>query len=312
MVAPGWNYEEARQRFFIYLEREGDADLLHELRTTPITSNIEVQRLVSALYRSLKATAHATTAPFFTALLGGGEGRVSTIMELLQHAATTRNRDVLASAVTLLQNSEQGIVNQPLRTLQTLHQRNVMPEAFQALLRQGTAMAWGAFEAFCFDLFRLLFTTRLDLLRSVAADATSKKNRVPWSDNPKRLLRWIEEQTAANPSLTNQDAFDTFKLPSMQIGATRHFNTVLFPMNGALLTVLSSPELSRLSARRHIILHAAGIVDAKYVADSGEALALESELVVTPRELALGFRAVSAVAFELAVTAGNALGPSPP
>lgn len=166
-------------------------------------------------------------------------------------------------------------------------------------------MAWAAFETFSSDTFRLLFTSDLARLQQVAA---AQAKGTPWSDVPKRLLRWIQDQMQANPTLTKEDAFDSFaSLPSMTLRAARHFCQIVFPFDASLLASINAAELSKLSARRHLLMHAAGIVDQEYLNNSGEVLPLRSQLFVTPRELALGFRAVSAASKALATATAGVL-----
>ncbi len=201
----------------------------------------------------------------------------------------------------MLLNDTGEFINQSHESLRLLHEHNVMPGAFQALLRQGTAMAWGAFEVFCFDIFRLLFTEDLARLDRIAL---AKAPGTPWGDTPQKLVDWI--RAAKNPALPHQDAFDTFKnLPSMSLRASRHFSGVLFPEDAALLSLLDASDLMKLSARRHLLLHAAGIVDDQYVKNSREALPIGSKLMVTPLELALGFRAASSAGAALARAAAG-------
>jgi hypothetical protein len=303
MTTP-WTFQDAKEHFFIYVERIGASDLLHELRTAPIASHPDVERIASRLYRNLRSTAHAASAPHRTALLGTFQGRGSSIQKLIDTAAADGTIDTLSSAVTLLNTSADSI-GQAFEALRTIHQKQLVPEAFQALLRQGTIMAWAAFETFSFDMFRLLFTSDLARLQQVAA---AQAKGTPWSDTPKRLLRCIQDQVRADPTLAKEAAFDGFgSLPSMNLRATRHFGQTLFPTDTSLLSSINTTELSKLSARRHLLMHAAGIVDQEYLNNSGEVLPLRSELSVTPRELARGFRAVSVAAKAFAVAAAGIL-----
>ncbi len=82
MATTHWTHDQARQYFFIYIERTGTDDLLHELRASPITPNPEVARLVAMLHEHLSSTAYATSVPFFTAMMGTHNGRTSAIQEL--------------------------------------------------------------------------------------------------------------------------------------------------------------------------------------------------------------------------------------
>jgi fluoride ion exporter CrcB/FEX len=212
MATAGWTFEDAKQHYFIYLERVDATDLLYELRTTPICANSDVDQLATTFYRNLRATAHATTTPFFTAMMGAFNGRASSIQQLIEHMVTNRDRSVLKPTISLL-NDPGAFIAHTLDALRVIHERNLMPAGFQSLLRQGTVMAWGAFETFCADLFRLLFTRNLGLLRTVA---NAQAGGTPWSDTPRRLLEWIEGQVTANLAPNNEAAFDSFKkLPSM-------------------------------------------------------------------------------------------------
>ena len=79
----------------------------------------------------------------------------------------------------------------------------------------------------------------------------------------------------------------------MSLGAIRFFAKVLFSLNAPLLGLLNGSEVAKIAARRHVLLHAAGVIDQDYLTASGENLSIGASLVVTPRELALGFRAIS-------------------
>jgi hypothetical protein len=190
----------------------------------------------------------------------------------------------------LLENSA-AFIEESFETLRLLHTRHFVPEVFQALMRQATAMCWGVFEAFAFEALRLVFTNDLAFLRRASA---AEGTGVPWGDTPTKLLNRLESKSTATPSMSYADAFDTFKkLPTMTLRACRHFCSLLLPVDISLLALLDVPEMLRLSARRHLLMHSAGVIDQQYVTDSSENLAIGSELTVDPRELALEFRAAS-------------------
>jgi len=288
----GWTLEDAKNHFFIYVERTGAADLLHELRVSQLAANRELLQIASNLLANLESVALATSAPFYTAMLGAHAGRAASVQKLIELAASTQDRHVVRSAVAILDDSG-AFIDETFSTLRLVHERGVMPGAFQALLQQGTSMVWAAFESFCSDVFRLLFTTDRTFLRAVAA---AHAPGTPWAEKPKKLLAWIDAETM-NPAVTAGQAFDAFVgLPSMQLRAARHFTRVVFPTAATLLSLIGSPELSKLSARRHLFMHAAGVVDQDYMTDSGDLLPLGSKVIATPRDLALGFRAVSSAA----------------
>jgi hypothetical protein len=316
MVAPTWSFEDAKQHFFIYTERTDTTDLVHELRTSPIVAHGDVNRVASTLYQNVRATAFAASAPYYTALMGTANGRTAAIQELLERSRDNRDRGAFMSAIALLQDSGAFIGQsfEPLRLVHTNSAMNVMSDAFHALMRQATAMLWGAFEAYCYDLYRLLFMRKLPLLRAVAAAFAPGAPGVPgtpWGQHPKKLADHIDAEALKVPPVAAGDAFDWYadnkNLPSMNLGAIRFFACVMFASDPALLALLNATDVTKLAARRHLILHAAGVVDQNYVTSSGESLPLGTNLVVTPRELALGFRAISAAAAALANAASAAL-----
>lgn len=319
MVAPSWSFQDAKQHFFIYMERIGTADLLHELRGSPIAAHADVDRVASTLYQNVRATAYAASAPYFTALLGTANGRTAAIQEVMERARDNHDSGAFTSALALLQDSG-AFIGQSFEPLRLAHSRNVMPDAFQALMRQATAMLWGAFEAYCHDLYRLIFTRKLPLLRAVAAAYRPGTNSVPgtpgtpgtpWDRHPKKLADHIDAEALKVPAVAPEDAFESYmssKSPgSMNLGAIQFFASVVFATDAGLHGLLNAGEVKMLAARRHLILHAAGVVDQKYIKNSGEILPLGTSLVVTPRELALGFRAISAAGGALANAASAVL-----
>jgi hypothetical protein len=52
-----------------------------------------------------------------------------------------------------------------------------------------------------------------------------------------------------------------------------------------LKDALEQKEMWVLNQRRHLIVHRRGIVDASYIANTGDALALGAELTISPNEL---------------------------
>lgn len=312
MVAPSWSFEDAKQHFFIYAEKIGTADLLHELRGSPIVAHADVNRVASTLYQNVRATAFAASTPYYTALFGTHNGRYAAIEELIERAQDNHDRGAFMSAQALL-NDSGAFIEQSFEPLRLVHSHNVMPEAFQAIMRQATAMLWGAFEAYCYDLYRLIFTRRLTLLRAVAtayAPGAPGVLGTPWGQHPKKLADHIDAEARAVPPVAHEDAFDWYannkNLPSMNLGAARFFASIVFASDTGLLALLNTGDVTKLAARRHLLLHAAGVVDQDYVTNSGEPLPLGTNLIVTPRELALGFRVISAVGGALA-NAANAV-----
>ena len=293
MTTQPWTLKEAKQHFFIYIEKIGAADLLHELRGSPIVAHVDVNRVALTLHQNLRAAACAASTPFYMSFSGTHNGRTSAIRELLDRAGESLDKGAFQSAYTLLKNNASS-VHQSLEPLHMVHSNNIIPEAFQALLRQATAMIWGAFEAYCYDLYRLVFTRKPALLRTVASAFAPG---TAWGLHPKKLADHIDAEARKATPVSSEKAFDWYAdnrdLPSMSLGAIRFFAKVLFSLNAPLLGLLNGSEVAKIAARRHVLLHAAGVIDQDYLTASGENLSIGASLVVTPRELALGFRAIS-------------------
>jgi hypothetical protein len=304
MSQPTWTLEDAKKHFFIYMRKSDQTDLLYGLSDWQGVLQPTLSQLAFTLYQSLQATALAASTPFYLAFAALQCGQQRSIRQLLELAPN--DKGAFTSALALLTKAN-STVSDSFEPLRLVHSNNIMPDAFQALIQQATAMIWGAFEAYCYDLYRILFTEKLSLLRAVAA---AQANGTPWGAAPKQLADYIAAETTKAACVSAADAFDTYankKLPSMNIRAIRFFAKVIFPSDAQLLALLNAAEVSKLAARRHLFLHAAGIVDQAYVADSGESLTIGTKLLVTPRELALAFRAISSASGALAKAASTAV-----
>ena len=67
-----------------------------------------------------------------------------------------------------------------------------------------------------------------------------------------------------------------------------------------LYTLLHADPLRVLSARRHLLMHRAGIVDQKYLDESGETIATGSSLAVTPFDVSSGIKSAVEAATAMA------------
>jgi len=69
------------------------------------------------------------------------------------------------------------------------------------------------------------------------------------------------------------------------VAVMRDVYDVLAPGNVAIQTALREDDLWKLNQRRHLIVHRRGVVDAAYLAKTGEVLPIGSHLCVSPQEL---------------------------
>jgi hypothetical protein len=80
----------------------------------------------------------------------------------------------------------------------------------------------------------------------------------------------------------------------------------LFPTDATVTARLGRP-LDIPAARRHLLVHRAGVVDQKYLTQSKESLPLGNTLTVTPQNLRDTFRTVVEAAEALAAAADRRL-----
>jgi len=123
---------------------------------------------------------------------------------------------------------------------------------------------------------------------------------------PRKLLVQVEATLQQNPAASLAPVIDAFDIPNMSLGFARHFFSALFPNDTSLKTRLGKP-LDVPAARRHLLVHRAGIVDQQYLDQSNENLPLGSSLVIKPQDLRDAFRAVVDAAAALAVAANARL-----
>lgn len=295
---PTWTLKNAEEHFFIYAQRTGGEDLLHPLQTQ-LAANAQVQELITNLHQNLQSTALAASAPFHMALTGTSNGRTAAIEELVH---CQEDRGAFNAAVSLLQDSG-AFIGQAFDALKLMHQIEAIRDSLQALLRQASIMAWAGFETFAGDLFRLLLVTDAKFLREI--DAVQKQTD-PWQMNPRRLLAAVEAALQQDAAVSLAPIIDAVDLPTMTLRFVRHFFGVLFPTDPTVTARIGRP-LDIPSARRHLLVHRAGVVDQRYVDQSKESLPLGSRLTVTPQDVRDTFRAVVDASVALASAADRRL-----
>lgn len=146
------------------------------------------------------------------------------------------------------------------------------------LLRQTAAMVWAGFESFSSDYLRYAFNSDPTL-----ADKAMKSEQT----------RKHYPQNTVTEALSHHSFNVANKLGDILLSAQ---NTVSLPMlkdslalasNGDkdLMKALNSDVLWKLWQRRHLIVHRRGVVDAAYVAKSGDKLVVGSHLTVKPSDI---------------------------
>jgi hypothetical protein len=300
---PEWTRGDAEQAYFIYVEQEPPNDLLDPLLTDSI-NDAELRSLLATLRANLRATALAASTPFYLALFGAFDGRTEAIQKLIDDAAKSGNRERLLSAIALLQEPAAPI-ERMFERLRVLHERGIGSDMFQALLRQATALAWGAFETYCLDALLLVFARNAKFLGAIVA---KQGKNDPWNTQIKQLSRWVTDEQARDPSLSLQAALRSFPhVLQINLRAVRHLFGVLFATDTTLGTALSDHTLEIASARRHLLMHRAGVVDDEYLAKTGERVPVGSSLAVVPKDVADSMKAIAVAAAALATVIDRSL-----
>jgi len=168
--------------------------------------------------------------------------------------------------------------------------------ALRELMRQGLVLAWSAIEALANDLFRSLVNEKPAFSELLLQDERTKK-RFQVRDAVGILAPY-------NYNLSEHmgDALNEYcKLDD--VDTIRCVFDVLFPDDEELRAELTHDDLWRLFQRRNLIVHRRSIVDQTYLDNTGDKVALGSELPVGPVEVdnatkvlvSLGLKLLSAV-----------------
>jgi hypothetical protein len=146
------------------------------------------------------------------------------------------------------------------------------------ILRQSEVLVWGALEVFANDFFVVLLNTTPSLTGPLLKDERTKK-RFQLKDS----LSILEDFQFDMSQHMGDMLVGLHKLDDVE--TIRAIFDVLFPEHAPLRELLQREELWKLFQRRNLILHRRGVVDSRYLKNTGDNLQLESELTVTPDQL---------------------------
>jgi hypothetical protein len=158
-------------------------------------------------------------------------------------------------------------------------EENEVKLASQELLRQGLVLLWGAFEV----LSRDLFITYLNSNPSkVSMLSTNPETRTKFELKSLKLDLIAEYGFNLSPHMgdilgSSNDLSDLATIKSIY--------KVLFPSNSQLREALDDYNLWLLNHRRHLIVHHRGIVDSKYIQNTGDTVKVGDILKTPPEDL---------------------------
>jgi hypothetical protein len=150
--------------------------------------------------------------------------------------------------------------------------------AARELLRQAASLTWAALEILMRDMFVTVLNEKPELVKILFDDPVAKR-----ALDLKPLSYEIFEEYGFDLSKRMGDVL----LKERRLDSLPGIKSVLKALVGdpELIDALGSPELWLLNQRRHLIVHRRGIVDAEYVAKTGDALPIGSQLEITPDNL---------------------------
>lgn len=171
--------------------------------------------------------------------------------------------------------------------------------ALRELMRQGIVLTWSAMEVLSNDLFCSLVNEKPALSEVLFQDERTKK-RFQVRDTLGILASYNYNLSEHMGDALNQHC----KLDDVE--TLRCVFDTLFPDDRDLHSKLADEGLWKLFQRRNLIVHRRGIVDQLYLDNTGESLALGSELPITAADVDKAMAVVISAGLELLSAVGKA------
>ena len=161
-----------------------------------------------------------------------------------------------------------------------VYQEESTRQAVAELLLEGVVLVWGAFEVVARDSFVAYLNTNPHCTQRISSDSSTKR---------------LFEIRGLNLDILAQYDFDVSRqmgniLVSLNdvssLTAIKDVFQVLFPNNVKLRDALNAKTLWILAQRRHLIVHQRGIVDERYLRNSGDDNAVPgNKLCISPQDV---------------------------
>ncbi|MGH7484886.1 MAG: hypothetical protein ACRD16_05905 [Thermoanaerobaculia bacterium] len=225
-----------------------------------------------------------------------GEGETEADLEARRAAASW---DVAIQRMDEFCKSEDGrghMADDACRFLESALEDAEVDAAVTELLLQGEILAWSALEGLARDLFEFLVNADPENVRSLLADPMARQ-RIP----PKISL---EELAIAGFNLSS--SIGTFLAAHQDFSDVRSIRALIPPILGGgsdLSSVLNEPGLWKLSQRRHLIVHRRGIVDTKYLENTGDKAVIGVRIYLSPADLERDLRSVALAGLAMLIQA---------
>lgn len=192
------------------------------------------------------------------------------------------------------------VAHEVLERLAVLKDETDSLAAARELTRQGVVLMWSAFEVLARDLFVDLLNENPSWVENLLVHLPSRKrftvDKVDWQtlssfgfDLSGSLGTLLAQRADLDDIQTIRDAYGG-----------------LFPNAINLNQRLSDPRLWHLFQKRNLIVHRRGVVDRLYIEKTGDALALGTQMWVTPADVEDLLAAAIAAGEELVGEVANA------
>jgi len=159
------------------------------------------------------------------------------------------------------------------------HSQPQIADAARVLLLQAAVLLWSAFEVLARDVFEAVVNTRPELGRALLESVDGKRLFQVKAIDVDTLARYSFDLSKRMGSVLSEyrDMSD--------LAAIRGVLGALFPTADRLRSLLGSKDLWTLSQRRHLIVHNRGIVDRKYLQQTGTSDEEGKCLVLSPSDI---------------------------
>jgi hypothetical protein len=170
--------------------------------------------------------------------------------------------------------------------------------AARELLLETVVMVWGSFEVFITETVRLILNGNPQIATKLLADDSAKKHFPPRGISLDLLAEHqFNVATSMGDVLLADRRLDSLPVIKDVLGA-------MLPGATALRQTLATRELWTLAQRRHLIVHRRGIIDAPYLANTGDQSKVGERLKITSNYVFQSFELVRDAAIELLRTSG--------
>lgn len=301
--SPGKSTEDAGRVKTLWFENIDHPSLSTELADCEAQLAADLAPVCSAFRTSIKSVVSLATLPHFivmTSVLSEQYLRIITAERIRGLKITSRAPKTEAGKARKATRTANRIFDRQLadggmervrqettRRLSVLVDTQAHQVAAHTLTRQIAVLTWSAFEVLARDALIAHLNTAPSkaLMLSQSAPVARKFD-----------LDTIDLELIATHNFNLSRSMGTILEAKFRLDDLASIKTTykaLAPNNAALHDALNSKELWLLAQKRNLIVHRGGIVDRKYLSQTGDTLALGSELVFEPDDAVMALRHVA-------------------